>query len=358
MGKDSVPRLTASAHAILTAVRRWLWLPVSGLLLAFVVWRTRPWELGELLGRIDPASIILAVGLNALVIALWAIRSRTLMAGLGHPLPLLELVPVVAFANTINNLTPASSGEALRAWILRERHGVAYRRSVAVILAERLWAIGLMAVSAAAVAAGPLLGLPPWAQVAAFGLALAGAFLPLALYRLGLRPTRLVRPFADRPGRIGRLCRALIDVDDALAEIVGDPRQAVAFVATTGLVFVCFAIQLGLIVGALGSPLGLQAAWAALGLATVAGVLSALPFGLGATDIVLVALLAALGVPAAMAGAATLLLRATATLPLGIAGTLSWAYLTSIRGPGRRSVGLESAAEARTDRPGAAERGG
>jgi hypothetical protein len=40
------------------------------------------------------------------------------------------------------------------------------------------------------------------------------------------------------------------------------------------------------------------------------------------------ALLVALGVPAATAGAAALVLRATVTLPLGLAGTASWIALS------------------------------
>ena len=91
---------------------------------------------------------------SVVVIAAWAVRSARLMAAVGHPISLLALVPIVSFANTINNLTPASSGEALRAVILRRRHGVPYGHSTAVILVERLWAIWIMAVSAGAAAVG------------------------------------------------------------------------------------------------------------------------------------------------------------------------------------------------------------
>jgi uncharacterized protein (TIRG00374 family) len=102
----------------------------------------------------------------------------------------------------------------------------------------------------------------------------------------------------------------------------------VGFVASTAIVFATTATQLSLILLALGHDLSPVAAWAALGIATIAGVVSALPFGLGAADVVLTALLAALGVPAAAAAAAALVLRATVTLPLGLAGTVSWIALS------------------------------
>jgi hypothetical protein len=95
---------------------------------------------GGALDRRRLALLALVVALNVVVIGAWAVRSERLMAAVGHPLPVTSLVPIVSFANTINNLTPASAGEAVRALILRRRHGVPYGRSTAVIVAERLWA--------------------------------------------------------------------------------------------------------------------------------------------------------------------------------------------------------------------------
>src|SRR6185436_16081049 len=149
--------------------RRLLLLAVAAALLALVVWRTRPWEAAALAARLDPLPLLLALALNAVVILLWAIRSAGLMAAVGSPLGAWTLVPVVAFANTINNLTPASAGEVLRAIVLRRRHAVPYESSTAVILAERLWAIGIIAVSATAAAIGTI--------VAASGELVAGAWL-------------------------------------------------------------------------------------------------------------------------------------------------------------------------------------
>lgn len=342
----------------MSVIRRpYVWLPISLLLLGFVIWRTRPWEAAALAGSIDLIPLGLALALNAAVIALWAVRSRFLMAAVGHPLRFTELVPIVSFANTINNLTPASTGEVLRAVVLKQRHAVPYTRSGAVILVERLWAIGIMGLTAAAAAVGPLLHAPAPIVTGAWAAAILGCFTPTVLYALGLRPGRLVRRFLERrapavdqaaltvaseldveeelppgPGRGRRIATAFVELDDVLGRIVTDPAQALIFVGTTALIFLCFAVQLGLILAALQVPLALDAAWAALGLATIAGVASALPFGLGATDAVLVLLLAGAGVEAAAAGATVLLLRAVVTLPLGVAGAISWTVLSRFGG--------------------------
>jgi uncharacterized protein (TIRG00374 family) len=327
-------------------MRRWyVWVSISIVLFGLLVWRTRPWEAFAV--GADWRPLLAVIALNVVVVAAWSIRSARLMAAVGHPLPLLALVPIVSFANTINNLTPASSGEALRAVILRRRHGVPYGRSTAVILVERLWAIWIRAMSAGAAALGTVIPASPGIVGAGWVAAVVAIFAPALAYRLGLRPAafaaRIVDPGAvgedGTPGRRARLATLLRDVDANVAGILASPAVAIGFVASTGLIFIVFAVQLWLILAALGQDISPVAAWAALGIATIAGVLSALPFGLGAADVVMTTLLAVLGVPAAAAGAAALLLRATVTLPLGLAGTASWIALN--RGP--ESVTAETA---------------
>jgi uncharacterized membrane protein YbhN (UPF0104 family) len=331
-------------------VRRWyVWVSVSVVLFGLLMWRTRPWD--ALSTGADWRLLLAVLGLNLVVIGAWAARSERLMAAVGHRISGLHLVPIVSFANTINSLTPASSGEAVRAMILRRRHGVPYGRSTAVILVERFWAIWIMATSAGAAALGAVLPASPAVIAAGWLLATAAAFAPAVAYRLGLRPVswlaravgpRRVPSAAPKSGAPGtaadggapdsasrrvRLARLLRDVDASLGEILVSPAVALSFVAWTTVVFATSAAQLWLILGALGAEVSPVGAWAALGVATIAGVLSALPFGLGAADVVLTGLLAALGVGAPVAAAAALLLRATVTLPLGLAGTWSWIAL-------------------------------
>ena len=325
--------------------RWWVWLTVSVALLALLVWRTKPWEALALGAR--PLPLIGVLFLDLAVIAAWALRSSALMRAVGQPISATSLVPIVSFANTINNLTPASSGEAIRAVILNRRHGVPYARSTAVILAERFWAIWIMGVTAAAAAVGTIIPAPSWLVLVAWAGAVVLTLAPVIAHRAGLRPaviaSRVVGgrsngaaepPAADpgaeprRPGLRARTARLLADVDDHLGAVLESGAATAGFLAWTAVVFVAFALQLWLVLLALGVELSLVAAWAALGLATIAGVLSALPFGLGATDLVLTGLLVQLGVDASVAAAATLLLRVTVTLPLGLAGTASWVALS------------------------------
>jgi len=307
-----------------------VWLPISALLLGFVIWRSRPWELASVQG-LDGLPLLVALALDVPVLLLWAVRSRVLMTRVGHRLTIRQLLPIVSFANTINNLTPASSGEVLRALILRDRHGVPYRHSAAVIVVERFWAIWVFGLAGLAASAWTFLDWSPLAAALLGVAAAAGCFLPALAYRAGVRPGPFLRRLAagrDPAGRLARFTAGVAHVDDALERIVGDARTSIVFVASTLGVAACVAAQLALAALAVGRSVDPWAALATTMLGVLAGVASALPFGLGAADAVMAVLLSASGVDAARAGAAVLLVRMVQTLPLGIAGTLSWLYLT------------------------------
>jgi uncharacterized protein (TIRG00374 family) len=314
---------------------RWLrrpivWIPVSIALLLVVAWRSRLWDAGTSLGTVQPIPFFAAAALSAVIAVLWASRSADLLAATGYPVPVSSLVPMTAFANAINNVTPGSSGEILRAYLLRAHHGVDYAASGAVILIERLGALGFM------IASGVLLWLTwvgvvaPVATVALVALLVAA---PSVAYRTSFRPSGLVRalPLGSLvgPDRWARAASWLARVDDTVASVLTQPVRMATFAATTAGVFAVYTLQLMLVGQAIGVTLDPVAAWGALGLATTAGVLSMLPFGLGATDLALVALLGVAGVPPFQAGAMTFGYRLASTLPLGVAGVLAYAWLSA-----------------------------
>ena len=239
-------------------------------------------------------------------------------------------MPMTAFANTINNLTPGSTGEVVRAWLLRAHHGVPYAIGAAVIVVERVVAIVYMAASATVAWVGDSLGLSWPLQV---GLVVLVAASPGMVYALGFRPAAALGglPLGRVLGsdRWIRVRSALVRVDGTIALLLTNPRRLAVFAFTTALVFSIYTAQLWLVAWSVGIALDPVAAWGALGLATIAGVLSLLPFGLGATDLVLAYLLASLGVPAAAAAAIAFGYRLVSTLPLGLLGAVSYAWLSA-----------------------------
>jgi uncharacterized membrane protein YbhN (UPF0104 family) len=261
---------------------------------------------------------------------LWAVRSADLLGAAGRPVGVVALVPMTALANTVNNLTPGSVGELLRLYLLRERHAVDYRTGAAVILIERLVAFGYITGSAAIAWLGQLAGLPDPVVIAGFAIL---AVLPALPYRLGLRPSAVVvrLPLGPVVGRSrwDRAAGTLERIDRTIGRLLTDPVRLTVFAATTGLVIAAYAAQLWLVGAAVGSTLGPIVAWGALGLSITVGVVSFLPFGLGATDLVLAALLESVGVPPVEAVAIVFGYRLVATVPLALAGAASYALVSA-----------------------------
>ena len=186
-----------------------VWLPISIGLLALLLWRSRLWEAGTALEGLDPVPLIGAVLLSGVVAILWAIRSSDLLAAAGRSVGVLPLVPMTTFANTINNLTPGSAGEIVRMYLLRAHHGVDYATSGAVVLIERIGAIGYLASSALLVWLAWLGAIP---VTLALVLAVALVVVPGIVYRLGLRPVAIARrlpvgPLPEGEYLKGLLCR-------------------------------------------------------------------------------------------------------------------------------------------------------
>ena len=307
-----------------------VWGTISVGLLALVAWRSRAWELGDQLGDADPRPIALAVLLDVVILIAWAARSSNLLAGAGWTVPVLPLIPMTAFANTINNITPGSAGELVRLYLLRARYDVDYTTGAAIVLIERVVAIVLLGASAASLWLTFVLDLPGWIAAVAI---LAVAFAPSIVYRSGLRPTKVIGwlPLGRLVGRARweTAASTLDRVDTSVAGLIGDPSRAVVFAGWTALVFVCYTGQLLLVAASIGQTIDPAAAWGALGLAIIVGVLSLLPFGLGSADLVLAGLLTAAGIPGREAVAITFGYRIVSTLPLGLAGVASYAFLSA-----------------------------
>jgi uncharacterized protein (TIRG00374 family) len=306
-----------------------VWGPISIVLLAFVVWRSRLWESGDTLGQTDPAPLLAALVLVLALPVLWAFRSARLLAAAGQPVPVRALVPMTAFANTVNNLTPGSLGEFARLYLLQVTHGVDYTTGGAVILIERFVSLGYLTVSAAIAWLTVQRQLPSWVALV---LLVALAAAPAIIYRVGLRPVAWfvahpIRRFSR--GRFGGLVKGLLEAETVIARLVTRPADLAVFALSTLAVFAISTTQLVLVARAMGVDLDPLAAWGALGLSISVGVLSLLPFGLGAADLTLVALLVALGIDARPATAITFGYRLVATLPLALAGVASYAWLSA-----------------------------
>lgn len=312
--------------------RPYVYIPVSAGLLLLVVVQIPLADLDRVLATTRADLLLLAVGLNLAVLALWALRSWLLLAQLGHRLTLADTALLALFANTVNNVTPASTGEIARAVLLERRHGVPIASGTAVILIERVAGLYLMlvTVSGAWIAVlGDDARIGAVAVIAMIALVVA----PTASYRLGLRPIagagRLLGGASAGRIRAG-VGRTLVEVDQRVAQILIAPRPMASYTVTTLAIFAVYAVQFALVAAAFGAPIAILAAWAIQGAALITGVLSAIPFGLGPAEGAITILLPVVNVSLATAGLIAIGFRLISSVPITVLGAA--AYVLIARG--------------------------
>ena len=310
--------------------------------LGLVLWRTRVWEVGDSLGQVNPFTLTL-IPLFSVVISLpLAIRQRFILNALGQRFSTWRLLPISYYGNTVGFLTPVSSGEILRPALFQRGLDLPLPQGVAVVLYERLYSSFLL--GATGLLALTWTGIVPWIISAALmPLLLSASVLPpLAYWAARSFGARLPMSRLERlvPSRLrNRFLDASRESGTTLSQLLLSPRLAVCFCLTTYLTFLIMTLQFWVLVREVTPGISLPEAWVVLMASNLAGILSGLPLGLGATDAAMVSLLGVYGVGAPASATVVVLLRGLINLPTGILGLL--AYLTALRqrpAPALRSV--------------------
>lgn len=243
--------------------------------------------------------IVLAVIFNMFVRGgRWPLMAKNL--GLQVPLPRLVAIYVSGYAFVP---TPGKAGTAIRLWLLQKNHRIAYSRSAPLMVIDQLsdlLALSFLSVFGFGALAGHgfsltitvlfLGGLAAVLMWPAFGVyALKGLYglLGKKKPRIFVKLKRLVRFFAQ----------------------TASPKLLLANVCLAMMGWLSMGCAFWWLLGLAGVPLPLFAVVGVYAFASVVGALSMMPGGLGSTEAVMVALLLPLGVPAAIAVPAVLVVR-------------------------------------------------
>ncbi len=311
--------------------RRWeLQVGIGVALVVLLMWRARVWELGDTLRGFDPWVAVLVVLLNLPAIGILAIRTHFVLRRLGYDASPVSLAPVSALGNVAAIVTPGAAGDVIRAPFLKSHYDVSYSDSVATIVYERSYSFCILCLSTGLVAAWRI---TPDALKTVIPIA---GLIILVLPLLGAIPLVWLGAWAlgrgeDAPWLLRPLVRALTVAEgrwvQSLARLMKDLRLSVIFAGLTIAIFATVVCQLWLIADALSVRLSAGEASLAVGGSIAAGIASFLPLGLGVLDWTMTALLENAGATVATATAAAILYRAMNSLPAGVLGVASYAYL-------------------------------
>jgi uncharacterized protein (TIRG00374 family) len=270
------------------------------------------------LQNVDPMPLLLALVLNLPIVALRAYRAQVILDHLDHHVSMRSMLPIQLVGQTSSSLTPAASGDYVRAYLWRQSSQVPLRVGAAVVTFERLYSLFLLVAVSVLLILLPRHGLIGWAAVVA-GLALA-TFAPLLFEMLPPTFERWAMARVARGRLLGRFAQGAQVMLEQFRALMRAPVLLAWTSAITIVIFVAGGAQIWLVLDSLGHLVPITQAVAASTTSQVAGIISTLPFGIGSQDAILVTVFAGYGVTVSLAATVAVLLRAVGTLPQGLAG--------------------------------------
>lgn len=247
--------------------------------------------------------ILCLLGLSLVNYALRAGRWVMLSQALDLRVPFVKNI-LYYFSGYSLTATPGKAGEAVRLWLLKSGHGIAYSRSMPLMLADRaldIWAVMLLTlVSFSGFQAYRWYGVALLVLVVAVSLPIVRPRLlePLLLAAAGMMKRRL------------RLLVLLRRVLRAMGRLSNWRTYGVTLVPSV-IGWWAEAAALYLILQHFGTEVSLAQAVFVFSFSMIVGAVSMLPGGLGSTEATMVLLLTALGVDLEVALLSTAIVRAT-----------------------------------------------
>lgn len=262
--------------------------------------------------------LVWALLLNVPIVALRAYRAQLILGHLDQRVSMRAMLPIQLVGQTSSSLTPAASGDYVRAYLWRQSSRVPLRVGAAVVTFERLYSLWLLVAVSVLLVLLPRHGVAGWVAVSA-GLVLA-TFAPLLYEMLPTGVERWATAKVVRGRLLGRFAEGAQVMVEQFRQLMRSPLLLTWTSAVTVVIFIAGGAQTWLVLDALGHLVPITQAVAASTTSQVAGIVSTLPFGIGSQDAILVAAFAGYGVTVSLAASVAVLLRAVSTLPQALAG--------------------------------------
>src|SRR5438552_3815441 len=151
---------------------RWLALLIGLAIGAAVIWISHPAKIWSSLQQVDAAPLVAALLLNVPIVVLRAFRAQVILRFLGHQVSFRSMIPIQLVGQTSSTITPAASGDYVRAYMWRRTQAVPVRDGAAVVTFERIYSLFMLVAVALLLIALPRHGAIGWIAVAA-GLVIA-----------------------------------------------------------------------------------------------------------------------------------------------------------------------------------------
>lgn len=268
--------------------------------------------------------VVLALSLGNYIFRFfkWEYYTKVLGIPLGR-----KMSALIFFSSFIMAITPGKLGEVFKSYLLKEQNGTPISRSAPIVLAERITDfLSLIMLS--------VIG----AVMFDYGTTLivgVGVFFILTVLLISSKTVSLkFIAFFERLRLFSKISHKLHAAYDSIYQLVQLRGLSVAvLISVIAWFFECLGFYL--VVNSFGIEnllhIGIFAATFVYGFSTIAGSITMLPGGLGATDASITGLLVLLSIPKNISAAATILIRAATlwfAVVVGIAAILIYQRTT------------------------------
>lgn len=214
---------------------------------------------------------------------------------------------LIFLSSFIMSVTPGKIGEVFKSYLLKEHNGTSISKSAPIVFAERITDfLSLVLLSMAG------------ALMFGYGTALIigfGAFFIILVFIISSKTiSYAIIGFLERFKSIAKISHKVHTAYDSIYQMVRFKELIIAiFLSIFAWSFECFSFYLVVNGFITGSPIHIDIMTATFvyGFATIAGAVTMLPGGLGATDASITGLLIFLGLTKSVAVASTMIIRAS-----------------------------------------------
>lgn len=266
--------------------------------------------------------LIVGMLVYGIAVTIISLRWRFLLRAI-KPIPLTQLIPLVAIGYMGNNIYPFRSGEVLRIYLLKRNHDVAYGRAATTVIVERVFD-GLVMLTFVLVPLAFLDVASP--EVERIALLTTPIFLTALAVFFGLaaRPN-LLRGLANwaagwLPGKLGDIATKIAEEIITGLEGLRTPADLIGTILSSYTTWAVEASVYWIVAFAFGLDVGYPLMLLTVGVVNLAGLLPASPGMVGVFQYFVIVVLTASGIPEATAAAYAIAVHIVIWLPPTLAG--------------------------------------
>jgi glycosyltransferase 2 family protein len=314
----------------------WLGLLISLVCLYFFVIAKQDWgQLWDSLRTAQYLWLIPGISVYFVGVAVRAWRLHYMMRPI-KKVPVRTLFPIVCISYMVNNLLPARAGELLvRPYLIRQKEGVAFSASLAIVIVERTFDAVVMMLFV-------FVNLPELARLGSGGSGVAGSIEQFAIYGTilffgalavfilaAMFPSvtaRTVKWSIDHfsPARFRLKLQGLADRFLEGLSFLRSPRDVVMILFTSILIWIFETGKYWFLMHGFAFTVSFFALMLMNGIANLVTIIPSAPGYIGTFEAAGVAVLEAYGVDRAVATAYTVVLHAALILPITLLGAWFW----------------------------------